>query len=175
MGSNYLASLTTYLQKEYLGDWVNLMGHQKAAFEILTTLFTPETIMQTPTGRMILAWYARFDVFVAIMGGFRTALPREWFTTFVEFCQKQQSTHSDSLKWKLEGASGALRLISMEMSLLFASGNRGEISPQDFAFEHQRLTESLLAWSKNLDPAITDPKYLVTDFSYKRPLEKQTS
>ncbi|KAH8160399.1 hypothetical protein CIB48_g7848 [Xylaria polymorpha] len=68
--SPYVKETTPYC------DWVNLSGHQKGALQILTQLFTPETIMQSSISA-VLTWYIRFDVFVALMGGFETALPRE--------------------------------------------------------------------------------------------------
>jgi hypothetical protein len=150
---------------------VNEKEYQKAALEILTQIFTPQSAMQSPTGRMIVAWYTRFDVFVAIMGGFPTSLPREWFTTVVEFCRSQISAHPDELRWKSEENSGQLRLISMEMSMLFAKGNRGEISPELFAAEHEFLSKRLQDWKDNWDPAIINPSYLVTNLGNGRPVD----
>ncbi|KAG7131960.1 hypothetical protein HYQ45_009571 [Verticillium longisporum] len=44
-----IGTLLTILQlatiEEYLGDWINLMGHQRAACDIITRLFTPQTAM----------------------------------------------------------------------------------------------------------------------------------
>ncbi|KAK1640980.1 hypothetical protein BDP81DRAFT_457917 [Colletotrichum phormii] len=170
-----VAMLLTVLQlatiEEYLGDWINLMGHQKAAFEMLTHLFTPETATQSPLGRMIVSWYGRFDIFIAMMGGFPTMLAPEWFTTFVEYCDQQAiSDEADSLHWKLEAESGRLRVISREMSTLFARGSRGQITPEDFATEHERLQNSLQGWKDGWDHALTDPAYFVTDFSHASPL-----
>ncbi|UKZ73957.1 hypothetical protein TrVFT333_001611 [Trichoderma virens FT-333] len=112
--------LLTILQlatiEEYLGDWVNLMGHQKAAFEILTQIYTPETAMQTSIGRMCLSWYARFDNIVALMGRFPTEIPREWFTTMIAYYQTQMASNPTELRWKIEDRSARLRLISYDMS-----------------------------------------------------------
>lgn len=159
-------------QKEYLGDWVNLMGHQRAAFEILTRLFTPQTIMDSPTSRILLTWYIRFDVFVGMMGGFETSLPREWFSTAVHFCQGQIEQDPRNLRMKQELHASALRLISRDMSILYARGGRGELTGEDFVVEHDQITNRLYEWRNKLklDPALTDPKYLVTDFKYRVPL-----
>lgn len=146
------------------------MGHQKAAYEMLTHLFTPETASQSPLGRMVISWYGRFDVFIAIMGGFPTMLPREWFTIFVEFCDKQATIDEDNLHWKMEAESGRLRVISREMSTLFARGSRGQISPEDFATEHERILKALHDWKDGWDHALTDPSKFVTDFSHARAL-----
>jgi hypothetical protein len=50
------------LAKEFLGDWINLSNHQKAACNIITGLYTPQTIMEDEMTRVILGWYIRFDV-----------------------------------------------------------------------------------------------------------------
>ncbi|KAJ9424062.1 hypothetical protein QL093DRAFT_2563323 [Fusarium oxysporum] len=104
-------------------------------------LATIETVMQTPVGRMCLSWYARFDNFVALMGGFPTDLPREWFQAMLDFYQSGITSNPDELHWKIDAWSARLRLISYDMSILFARGSRGQISQEDF-----------------------DPKYLIKDF-----------
>jgi hypothetical protein len=142
------------------------MGHQKAALEILTQVFTPQTVMQSPTSRMLHAWYARFDVFVGMIGGFETNLPREWFVQGVEFSESQIANSSNNLGWKIETNAAKLRLISMEMSLLYARGARAEISGEAFAAEHARITNTLYQWRENLDPDVVDSNHLVTDFRY---------
>ncbi|KAF5020988.1 hypothetical protein F66182_6969 [Fusarium sp. NRRL 66182] len=163
-----IATLLTILQlatiEEYFGDWVNLMGHQKAAFEILTSIFAPQTVMQTPMGRMCLSWYARFDNFVALMGGFPTDLPREWFLAMVDFYKYEITAHPEELHWKIDEWSARLRLISYDMSILFARGSRGQISQEDFVKEHDIINEKLIAWKEKRDPALQDARYLVKDF-----------
>ncbi|KAI1658508.1 hypothetical protein F4813DRAFT_388779 [Daldinia decipiens] len=171
-----VATLLTILQlatiEEYLGDWVNLMGHQKAAYEILTRLFTPQTIMNSPTSRILLTWYIRFDVFVGMMGGFETSLPRQWFSTVVQFCQEHVERDPEDVGIKTELHASALRLISRDMSILYARGGRGELSGDDFAIEHNHITERLYGWRANLDPALTDPSFLVTDLPHKVPISE---
>ncbi|KAF2968539.1 hypothetical protein GQX73_g5054 [Xylaria multiplex] len=168
-----LPTLLTMLQlatiEEYLGDWVNLSGHQKAALQILTQLFTPETIVQSPISAL-LTWYIRFDVFVAMMGGFETALSREWFVSAVEASKEKVEDTPDELSWRIEAQATTLRLISMDMSLLYAKSARGEILAESYAKEYDRISRQLSEWKNRLDPAITDSNYLVTDFQYKQPL-----
>ncbi|KAJ2988895.1 hypothetical protein NUW58_g3740 [Xylaria curta] len=168
-----LATLLTILQlatiEEYLGDWVNLSGHQKAALQILTQLYTPETITQSFSSA-VLTWYIRFDVFVAMMGGFKTALPRDWFVSAVEGSEEKVQDNPDDLAWRIEVQATSLRLISMDMSLLYARSGRGEISAEAFVEEYDQLSERLKEWRDELDPAIMDPNYLVTDFQYKQVL-----
>ncbi|KAI1638128.1 fungal-specific transcription factor domain-containing protein [Biscogniauxia mediterranea] len=168
--------LLTILQlatfEEYLGDWVSLMGHQKAALDILTRLFTPQTVMQSPASRMLLTWYVRFDVFVGMMAGFETTLPREWFSTAIEFYQEQVDKNPDHLGWRTEVQAATLRLISVDMSILYARGGRGEISGDAFTAEYGHLTNQLYEWKNKLDPVIQDPNYLITDFKHKEALEE---
>ncbi|KAJ8132814.1 hypothetical protein O1611_g809 [Lasiodiplodia mahajangana] len=168
-----LSTLLTVLQlatiEEYLGDWVNLSGHQKAALQILTQLYTPETIMQ-PSISALLTWYIRFDVFVAMMGGFETALPREWFECAVKGSEKQVEDNPDDISWRIEVQATNLRLISMDMSLLYAKSARGEISDEVFIEEYDDISARLSDWKTGLDPTITDSNYLVTDFHYAQPL-----
>lgn len=146
------------------------MGHQRAAFEVLNNLFTPQSIMQTPTSRAILTWYVRFDVFVGIMGNFETALPREWFSTAVEYYLAQANSEPDNVIWKTEERSARLRFISMELSILYGRGARGDLAGDDYLAEHRRLSQELQDWRDSWDPAMTDPAYLVPDFSADEPL-----
>ncbi|WXC65226.1 hypothetical protein SNK03_011032 [Fusarium graminearum] len=172
-----IATLLTILQlatiEEYFGDWVNLMGHQKAAFGIITSIFTPQTIMQSPVGRMCLSWYARFDNFVALMGGFPTDLPREWFQAMLDFYKAGVVTNPDEIHWKIDEWSAQLRLISYDMSILFARGSRDQISPEDFIKEHEIINQRLIDWKEKRDPALQDPKYLVRDFPPSETLDPE--
>ncbi|KAH6607479.1 hypothetical protein Trco_003792 [Trichoderma cornu-damae] len=167
--------LLTILQlatiEEYLGDWVNLMGHQKAAFEILTHIYTPQTAMQSSIGRMCLSWYARFDNIVALMGRFPTEIPREWFTTMIAYYQCQMMSNPTELRWKIEDRSARLRLISYDMSTLYARGSRKQIAPTDYANEHNYLTAQLDEWKGSWDAMLCDQKYLITDVTWQRPLD----
>lgn len=155
--------------KEYLGDWVNLLGHQKAAFEVLTQLFTPQSVMQTPIGRAVLMWYARFDVFIGIMGSFETSFSREWFTTSVEYYESRAAAEPHSVEWKIEACSARLRLISMDMSSLFARGAKQEVTEDEYLVEHGRLAALLDDWKNSWDPALTDASFLVADFPSRNP------
>ncbi|KAL2023021.1 hypothetical protein VTK56DRAFT_3931 [Thermocarpiscus australiensis] len=166
-------TLFTILQlatiEEYLGDWVNVWGHQKAAFEVLTKLFTPQSVMQTPMGRVALMWYARFDVFTGIMGSMETALSREWFTTPVEYYHSRAAAEPDNVGWKIEACAAGLRLVSMEMAVLFAKGAQQELTEDEYLAEHRRVSGAIDDWKNGWDPALADAAFLVTDFPAKEP------
>ncbi|XXG98567.1 Structural maintenance of chromosomes protein 2 [Hypoxylon texense] len=135
-------------------------------------LATIETVMNSPTTRILLTWYIRFDVFVGMMGGFETNLPREWFSTVVSYCQGHVEREPQNLGMKTELHASALRLISRDMSILYARGGRGEISGAEFAAEHNHITNRLYEWRAEFDPALTDPNFRVTDFKHKVPLDE---
>ncbi|SPN99656.1 uncharacterized protein DNG_02508 [Cephalotrichum gorgonifer] len=170
-----IAMLLTVLQlasiEEYLGDWINIMGHQKAAMQIFTNLFTPEAAMQSPITRMAFTWYSRFDAFVAVLGGFPVAAPREWFEAAVDACREQIANNPDNVEWKLEEAAASMRLISVDMSVLYPQGHRGEISPEAFTAGHDLITANLLEWRRNLE-SFTDKSYLVTEFPGQKALDE---
>lgn len=142
------------------------MGHQKAALEVITSIFPPETVMQTPIGRTCLNWYSRYDNYVAIMGGFPTELPREWLEAVVEYSQRRAAENPDDVRWKIDCRSAQLRVITYDMSMLFARGSREQ---EDFADMHGQITQRLLDWKDGWDPALTDPSHFVTDTSYRKP------
>ena len=175
-----LGTLLTVLQlatiEEYMGDWINLMGHQKAALEMITDIYMPDSIVQTPIGRAVSHWYGRFDVFVGIMGGFPTGLPRVWFTSLVDHYQGCIANDPKNVVLRIDECASSLRLISYEMSMLFArakdDGNgmsdddpadRGgglasfpSFAPDEaFIREHARILNDLHEWKKVLD-AIVD-------------------
>ncbi|KAH9908792.1 fungal-specific transcription factor domain-containing protein [Xylariomycetidae sp. FL2044] len=168
-----IATLVTILQlatiEEYLGDWVSLRGHQKAALQIFTQLFTPQTATQSPIARMLLTWYIRFDIFVGMLGGSETNLPRDYCVAAVQYSQQQVERDQEDPGWMLELNATELRLISVDMSILYARGVRGEISGADFSEEHGRITHQLLDWRANLDPILSDPRYIVTEFRPQQP------
>ncbi|KAK3906293.1 hypothetical protein C8A05DRAFT_11950 [Staphylotrichum tortipilum] len=160
-----LAILQLATIEEYLGDWVNLMGHQKAAFEILTQLFTPQTAMQTPIGRVAVAWYSRFDVFIGIMGSFRPSLGREWFAAPAKYYEARAAAEPHRTAWKVEACAARLRLASMDMAVLYAMGAKREVGEEQYAAEHRRLAAAWDEWKAGWDPALTDPAFLVTEFA----------
>jgi len=140
------------------------MGHQKAAFEILTQLFTPQTAMQSPIGRVAVAWYSRFDVFIGIMGSIKTSLSREWFSASAEYYEARAAGEPHRTAWKVESCAARLRLASMEMSVLYAMGAQREIGEEQYTAEHRRLAAAWDEWKGSWDPALTDPAFLVTEF-----------
>ncbi len=161
--------LTDKLQ-EYLGDWVNVLGHQKAAYAMLIELYDVDSIMDMEVRRKILAWYSRFDLFAGLMSGYETVLGREWFCANESYYQEQSRKNSSNIDCRIEAAIASHRVLAMDMALLFARLPRGEISVERFIKENYIIAEHLRTWRQNLDPLITDERYLV--HSFQVPLER---
>lgn len=126
--------------------------------------------MQDGMTRLILGWYMRFDVFAGLMAGFETVLSREWFSYARDFFQQQVEKEPEKLDWRIELAIAQHRLIATDMSLLFAKAGRGEISHDDFVSENEIIGRRITEWKSNMDPALQDSRYLVTNFSGARPV-----
>lgn len=137
------------------------MGHQKAALEILSQLFTPQSIVETSLNRTILSWYIRFDILVGLMGGFVTSLPRDWFVTFDGHCQARLASEPENLDWVYERAENRLRLICHDICLLVARRARDNMEGASVTAEHENVARQLREWRENLEPALTDPSRLV--------------
>jgi hypothetical protein len=146
------------------------MGHQKAAYEILTELYTPETIMETGFTRVILGWYSRFDVFAGLMGGFETVLSRNWFLRSREYFERHTIEEPGNIEWKIEEAISNIRLIAMDMSMLFARMGKGEITLEEFQVENEAVSRRIADWKDKMDPALQDSRWQVSDFGDAPPV-----
>ncbi|KAF2019313.1 hypothetical protein BU24DRAFT_116978 [Aaosphaeria arxii CBS 175.79] len=162
--STFLTILQLASIEEVLGDWVNLMGHQKAAYEILTRLYTPQTITQTELLRKVLLWYIRFDLFVGFQSGGEAVLSRDWYVVMHDYYAQRAREDPDNITLKYEERFAHSRLVAKDSSDLFARKAKGLLSDEDFMRQLPGLTESVMSLDKNIDPALLDPKDYVTDF-----------
>lgn len=127
--------------------------------------------MESQVTRMIFGWYARFDVFAGLMGGFETVLSREWFSGAQEYFTKRILEEPVNIDWKIEEAISCTRLIAMDMSILFARKGRGEISHEQFLSENEVLSKRISDWRDKMDHALQDPRWRVTDFTGAPPFD----
>ncbi|MCJ1295367.1 hypothetical protein MMC34_006929 [Xylographa carneopallida] len=162
------ATLLTILQlaafEEYLGDWVNLLSHQKAAYEMLLEIYTPDTIMQTETSRKILGWYTRFDIFAGLMSGDKTVLSREWIAASEVFYTTLANKEPGNLDYQIESNIAIHRLIAIDMTLLFARLPRGDISMSDFHVENDLIARRICNLKQQLAPVLAKDEYRVWTF-----------
>src|SRR4051812_41843137 len=129
--------------QEYLGDWANLLGHQKAAHELLIQLYNPHSILETELGRIILSWYVRFDVSVGLMGGFDALLPCEWVTVLHDWCERQLAKDPTNLVWKYEHQIAKTRILGNNITTLFAKKVRGEITHEQYLVENAEIMSTI--------------------------------
>ncbi|KAF2731651.1 hypothetical protein EJ04DRAFT_363804 [Polyplosphaeria fusca] len=164
-----LATFLTILQlasiEEMLGDWVNLQAHQKAAFDILTRLYTPQSMTKTELMRKVLLWYVRFDLFVGFQSGGEAILGREWYVAVHEWYEQQAQEHPDDLTYRYEERFAYSRLVAKDSADLFAKKARGLLSDEEFMAQLSEVAESVNSLDKNIDPMLLDPCDFVTDFT----------
>ncbi|KAI4844912.1 hypothetical protein E4T44_05924 [Aureobasidium sp. EXF-8845] len=162
-----VATLLTILQlatvEEMLGDWVSLMGHQRAAYEILTELYTPQTVMECETHRKIISWFVRFDLFASFMRGRGPVSSRDWHAAYNEYYVRQARERPQDLGSLFEEKFAQSRLAAMDMSLLFAR-YKDDGSSVDFITDMARLSARLDDMSEALDGAFADTRTYVKDF-----------
>jgi len=144
------------------------LGHQKAAYGILTELYSPETINETETGRRTLEWYSRFDLFAGLMAGHELVLGRDWFQVNDQYYRQQLSQDNQNIDLQIESAVARHRLIAVDMAMLFAKMPRGEINVEDFMRDNALITQRLGSWMDDLKPLLNDPRYLVTSLEGAR-------
>ncbi|PWW74002.1 hypothetical protein C7212DRAFT_214460 [Tuber magnatum] len=153
-----MSTIVTILQlasfEEYLGDWMNLMEHRNAATKILTALWTPETMSETPQRRMVFNWFAHFDVLVAMMAGHRTTVNSQWSDFNRQAVHREAEANPDNISLKVENASCEFRDLAMDVSILTAKRSQGLIIMEDFLIESARLLQACKSWFESLDPTI---------------------
>ncbi|KAF1982661.1 hypothetical protein K402DRAFT_314006, partial [Aulographum hederae CBS 113979] len=156
-----VATLLTILQlatiEERLGDWVNLMSHQKAACQIMTELWNPQTIMQNDTLRKTLAWYSRFDVIAGMLAGHSTILGRDWFSRSYDYFSHIAQKHPDNIGILYEQLFSWSRLCGYDIAVLFARKAKGLVSDEEYTAERSRLEDEVCHWQSKLSPKLTDP------------------
>lgn len=150
--------------QEFLGDWVNLLGHQRAAYQILTELFTPQTIMQDETRRKIIAWYNRFELFAGIMSGGGTKLSREWSAAAVDFYERQSLDRPNSLQAKIEYFFAYGRLLAIDVTILLSKRTQNAISNEQFVQEVSTLKSKYDEYGQLIETSFIGPSCFVTSF-----------
>ncbi|KAK5138158.1 hypothetical protein LTR08_004853 [Meristemomyces frigidus] len=163
-----VTTLLTILQlatiEEFLGDWVNLLGHQRAAHQILTDLFTPQTILQDETRRRIISWYIRFDLFAGMMSGGETVLGREWFASCADFYHRQAFDRPNDNGAKFEDFFATARLLATDVAMMFAAKKKNTITDEEFALRTTSLVGQLDDFRWTLENAFKDPSLFVKTF-----------
>lgn len=147
--------LLTVLQlatfEEYMGDWNSLASHHKAAFGILTSRYTPQTIMENERGRKMFDWYIRLDVIAGLMAVRDAVLGRNWISYAYNW-HEQRSAHTgpDQLQHKLDFFTKAIELIAHDTAHLFA-GASDILTSNDSSRLQDFSVEKLVSGVEKLD------------------------
>lgn len=153
-----------------MGDWVNLLGHQKAARILILEFYTPETILSTFEHRLILGWYWRFDVFASVMSGAGPTLGQEWFKAIAEQCRVEADP--DQIEFDLSATFDffftTARLLATEVTILFSKKTAGTIPQQDFEEQVRKLETRMAQFEARLESSFTDMRCY--NHSWKREL-----
>ncbi|KAJ4371028.1 hypothetical protein N0V86_008723 [Didymella sp. IMI 355093] len=162
-----LATFLTILQlasiEEMLGDWVNLMGHQKAAFDMLTRLYTPKTITQSDFLLKVLLWYTRFDLFVGLQSGGEAVLGRDWYEAVHECYVTKARDHPEDMGYKYEERFAYSRIVAKDSSDLFSRMGKGLLSPQEFMEQLPVVKNEVEGLAGSIGPEFQNPKYKVSN------------
>ena len=152
---------------------MNLMGHQKAAFEMIKELHTPDSMVQTDFHRKMLTWYARFDIYAGLMAGNETILGKEWFYSHEQYTKVLAMNSPDDIGLRVEHLYAQNRVLGYEMAQLLAKVPKGELSIPDFMRENQLFLEKIADWKVQLESFCPSSEYLITDFSASPPLDAE--
>lgn len=150
--------------QEFLGDWVNLLIHQRAAYQIITEIFQPETIMRSETHRKIIAWYIRFDLFAGFMSGHESVLGREWHVACADFYARQARDKPKDLGSLFEEKFARSRLIAVDIAFLFSQKQQGITSDEDFGMGIMSTMSELDRMKEELESAFKDTRQFVKEF-----------
>lgn len=137
------------------------MGHQKAAFDMLTRLYTPKTITQTDFSLKVLLWYTRFDLFVGIQSGSEAVLSRDWYDAVHECYVQKVRDNPEDLGYKYEERFAYSRIVAKESSDLFARMAKGLLGPQDFMEQLPIIRKKIEDLPKSIGPEFRNPAYKV--------------
>ncbi|KAF4553080.1 Fungal specific transcription factor domain-containing protein 76 [Elsinoe fawcettii] len=171
------ATLLTILQlatfEEYLGDWVNVMSHQRAAHEILTQLFTPDNIMQNETRRKIISWYLRFDIVTGLISNNETVLGREWHHAVTEYYIRQEADRPTDLGCIFEAGFAKSRLLATDIALLFGRKGKGVITDEEFMTGLEELKQRVDQRDDEVSNAFADSRTYASDFPNAPPADQR--
>lgn len=159
--------LLTVLQlatfEEYMGDWTNLATHHRAAYGILISNYTPESIMANDRTRKIFDWYVRMDVIAGLMAIQDVRLDRSWMAYAVDWHKDQVARNkNERLDDKLIYFSKDMEVIAFDVAHTFAQANElleKGISSIDNVFAQAKQLHARLDKIRRSIQELNDPAY----------------
>lgn len=167
------ATILTILQlatfEEHLGDWPNLVGHHRAAHEMLLATFTADNIMETELSRQMFSWYARYDLMVGLLAGKEAIAPREWYVRCERYYQEHVDPEDVDIENSMYHFQATNRVTALDMASTLMKLPRGLITPQEFAVEAEKLSQRLAQLRDTLQ-TLNDEYYTVTEWPGRQAL-----
>ena len=144
--------LLTVLQlatfEECMGDWTNLSTHHKAAYGILISKYTPQTIMETDRGRKMFDWFFRLDVTSGLMAVRDVSLDRAWIDYALQWHEQRcHSEEGNKPHVKLQYFSKSIEILGQDAAHTFVQANitmqQGSFTIENVLHEIKQLTDRL--------------------------------
>lgn len=126
------------------------MGHQKACHQIITDLFTPQTIVQDEVRREIIRWYFRFEIFSGTMSGEEVQLSRAWYEAAKQYYTHEVRDNPHDIGAKFEEFFATTRILAYDFTILTTPKLRSQMTAQDFEGQSQVLIDRVDAFSREL-------------------------
>jgi hypothetical protein len=135
---------------------VSLMSHQKAAYQLITELYTPDSMMRHGTLRNILKWYIHFDVYVAIISGLPAIISRDWFEAQHKAYVQQTKDEPNNIAFKYEERFSLIRLLGYDVTSLFSAKTQGTMSEVDFERKSSKIRQEIEKFEEDIPPVLTN-------------------
>lgn len=142
------------------------MGHSNACHQILTDLFTPETVVQDEIRREIIRWYFRFELFSGTMSGEEVHLSRDWFEAAEQYYANEVADDPDNLGAKFEELFATNRILAYDFTVLTTAKLGNGISAEECERRSRILIDRIDAFSSKLQSMVPyNPAYVETSSS----------
>lgn len=167
------ATLLTILQlatcEEYLGDWVQLIGHHRAAHQLLIKLYNPQTIVETEVGRQIFGWHSRYDVMVSLMTANATVLDREWYVEYQRYHDGQVDPDDADIENNIAAACAELRCVAVDIAAICSKLSDGSPDVERITEGREEVRQAIFRVRERIE-ALNDDYYTAQEFPDRRPL-----
>ena len=141
---------------------MSVLSHQQAAFQMISTLYSPETIMQSELARKMFPWYVRFDLTSGLMAEREATLKHDYFIAEEQYYQRQLMMHPENIDLKIEAVLASHRVLCVDLASFFFKA--GSSSRDIIRAESEQYKRRLDRWHDDLDHVFKDEQYKVMDF-----------
>jgi hypothetical protein len=139
------------------------MSHQKAAYQILTELYTPDTISLHSLTVTIVKWYLHFDTYVGMLSGTPSLLSRDWLEALHQHYVREYRRNPEDIILLYEESQTSTRLLGYDLFEFFNKMASG-ISDATFEQESQALISRLDNWERNFPIRLMNPNNLIKEY-----------